>query len=106
MKKRSKEEAVRKDPVVNDLKVPNESQRENRKVHGNGSIRPLFVHSKFSTSAAFAKKKKKNSRQKGRTYEKAERRMPARTFLGLSLSHSLSPSLPLVRRKAEHVSLF
>ena len=50
MKKRTKEEAIEKDPVVNDLKVPNEVQRENRKVHGNGSIRPLFVHSKFSTS--------------------------------------------------------
>ena len=58
MKKRTKEEAIEKDPVVNDLKVPNEVQRENRKVHGNGSIRPLFVHSKFSTSAALAKKKK------------------------------------------------
>ena len=59
MKKRTKEEAIDKDPVVNDLKVPNEVQRENRKVHGSGSIRPLFVHSKFSTSAALAKKKKK-----------------------------------------------
>ena len=57
MKKRTKEEAIEKDPVVNDLKVPNEIQRENRKVHGNGSIRPLFVHSRFSTSAALAKKK-------------------------------------------------
>ena len=55
MKKRTKEKAIEKDPVVNDLKVPNEVQRENRKVHGNGSIRPLFVHSKFSTSAALAK---------------------------------------------------
>ena len=59
MKKRTKEEAIEKDPVVNDLKVPNEVQRENRKVHGNGNIRPLFVHSEFSTSAALAKKKKK-----------------------------------------------
>ena len=61
MKKRTKEEAIEKDPVVNDLKVPNEVQRENRKVHGHGSIRPLFVHSKFSTSAALAKKKKRLS---------------------------------------------
>ena len=35
MKKRTKEEAIEKDPVVNDLKVPNEVQRENRKVHAN-----------------------------------------------------------------------
>ena len=42
MKKRTKEEAIEKDLVVNDLKVPNEVQRENRKVHGNGSIRPLL----------------------------------------------------------------
>ena len=63
MKKRTKEEAIEKDPVVNDLKVPNEVQRENRKVHCNGSI-TLFVHSKLSTSAALAKTKKKNSRQK------------------------------------------
>ena len=66
MKKRTKEEAIEKDPVVNDLKVPNEVQRENRKVHGNGSIPPLFVHSKFSTSAALAKKKKKKTLAKKR----------------------------------------
>ena len=68
MKKKTKEEAIEKNPVVNDLKVPSEVQKENRKVHGNGSIRPLFVHSKFSTSAcaALGKKKKKNSRQKER----------------------------------------
>ena len=65
MKKRTKEEAMEKDPVVNDLKVPNEVQRQNRKVHGNGSTRPLFVRSKFSTSAALAKKK--SSCQKERT---------------------------------------
>ena len=58
MKKRTKEEAMEKDLVVNDLKVSNEVQRENRRVHGNGSIRPVFVYSKFSTSAALAKKKK------------------------------------------------
>ena len=63
MKKRTKEAAIEKDPVVNDLKVPNEVQRENRKVHGNGSIRPLFVHSRFSTSAALAQKRECRSRQ-------------------------------------------
>ena len=62
MKKRTKEEAIEKVSVVNDLKVPYEVQRENRKVHGNGSIRPLFVHSKFSTSAALVKKKKKKKK--------------------------------------------
>ena len=105
MKKRTKEEAIEKDPVVIDLKVPNEVQRESRKVHGNGSIRPLFVHSKFSTSAALAKKKKKkNSPKRENVGKSGERRMPARTFLGLSLSLSLS--LSLFKRKAEHVSLF
>ena len=59
MKKRKKEEAIEKDLVVNDLKVPNEVQRENRKVHGNGSIWPLSVHSKFSISEALAKNKNK-----------------------------------------------
>ena len=38
MKKGTKEEAIEKDSVGNDLKVPNEVQREHRKVHGNGSF--------------------------------------------------------------------
>ena len=59
MKKRTKEEAIEKDPVVNDLKVPNEVQRENRKVHANGSIRPLFVHSKISRQVQLSPKKKR-----------------------------------------------
>ena len=107
MKKRTKEEAIEKDPLVNDLKVPNEVQRENRKVHGNGSIRPLFVHSKFSTSAALAKRKKKTLAKK-RERKKKLRETDASSYvsrsLSLSLSHTLS--LHLFRRKAEHVSLF
>ena len=89
--KRTKEEAIEKDPVVNDLKVPNEVQRENRKVHGNGSIRPLFVHSKFSTSAALAKKKKALAKKRER--KKKLRETDASSYVFRSLSLSLSPSL-------------
>ena len=110
MKKRTKEEAIEKDPVVNDLKVPNEVQRENRKVHADGSIRPLFVHSKFSTSAAVAKKRECRSRQTKsekdyvRVRKKKLRETDASSYFSRCLSLSLS--LPPFRRKAEHVSLF
>ena len=103
MKKRTKEEEIEKDPVVNDLKVPNEVQRENRKGHGNGSNRPLFVHSKFSTSAALTKKKKKTLDKK-RERKKKLRETDASSYVSRSLCLSLSS--PLFRRKAEHVSLF
>ena len=65
---------IEKDAVVNDLKVPNEVQRENREVHGNGSIRPLFFHSKFSTRAALAKKKKKEKKTLAKKRECRSRR--------------------------------
>ena len=65
----------------NDLKVPNEVQRENRKVHGNGSIRPLFVHSKFSTSAALAKKKRKKTLAKKERMHISPKRKVKKTYV-------------------------
>ena len=101
MKKRTKEKAIEKDPVVNDLKVPNEVQRENRKVYtAKEKFGPFFVHSKFSTSAALDKKKK--TLAKNRERKKKLRETDASSYV----SRSLSLSLPLFRRKAEHVSLF
>ena len=66
MKKRTKEEAIEKDRVVNDLKVPNEVQRETGKCTALEAFGP-FLSTRNSVQVQLSPKKKNSCQKERRT---------------------------------------
>ena len=96
LEKRTKKEAIEKDPVVNDLKVPNEVQRERLtgKCTAMEAFGP-FLSTRNSVQVQLSPKKKKKTLAKKRERKKKLRETDASSYVSRSLSLSLSLSISL-----------
>ena len=90
MKKRTKEEAIEKDPVVNDQKVPTKSKEKTGKWTAMEAFGP-FLSTRNSVQVQLSPKKKKKLAKKRERKKKL--RETAFQLVRFSVSLSLSPSL-------------